>query len=117
MAAAAAKLSYEELFKVTIGGRWFTGTKVSIEGENEEYKKGGIALEPKSLSLPLGLLDAAFTQGLFDEKSEKQFDALLVKEKLVAYASGAEKKFNAELTEAEGKALKGYYAIVYATGR
>ena len=117
MAASAAALKYEVLTKVSIGGRFLTVTKVEINGEAEEYKKGGIAISATSLGLPDGLADAVFSAGMFDEKSEKQYDVQVVKGKLILYASGAEKKPNAELTEAEGKALGKYFATVIAIGR
>lgn len=119
MAASAAKLEYGEPFKASLGGRFVTLTEVKIAGEAEEYKAKGIALEYAKLGLPDSLVDVIFmTAGsVFDEKSEKQFDATIVKEKLILFASGKEKSFNAELTEAEGKALKGYYGFVVAFGR
>lgn len=117
MAASAAALEYKELFKVSNGGRWLTGTEVKIEGEKEEYKLKGIAISPEKLGLPDGLLDSAFSLGMLDETSAKMYDAIIVKEKLILYASGTATKFNTELSEAEGKALKGYYAVVIAIGR
>ncbi len=118
MAASAAALKYEVLTKVSVGGRFLTVTKVEINGEEEEYKKGGIAISPASLGLPDGLLDAAWLVGEFtDSKVEKAFAAQVNAEKLVLFAAGAEKKSGAELTEAEGKALGKYFAIVIAIGR
>jgi len=118
MAASAAKLSYKNLSKTSIGGRFLTITEIAIEGEAEEYKKGGILLEYSKLGLPNARLDLAFLpSGFTDEKDEKQFDAQIVEEKMLLYSSGKEKTFNAELTEAEGKALKGWSAIVVAIGR
>jgi hypothetical protein len=119
MAASAAKLEYGEPFKASLGGRFVTLTELKIAGEAEEYKKGGILLEYSKLGLPDALVDLAFLTGgsFLDEKSEKQFDAAIVKEKLILYASGKEKTFNGELSEAEGKALKGYYGFVVALGR
>jgi hypothetical protein len=118
MAAEAAALKYEVLTKISIGGRWLTVTKVEINGEEEEYKAKGIAISPKSLGLPDGLLDAAWLIGEFtDSKVEKAFAAQINGEKLVLFGAGAEKKAGAELTEAEGKALAKYFGIVISIGR
>jgi hypothetical protein len=118
MAASAAGLKYEVLTKISIGARWLTIVKVAINAEEEEYKAKGIAISPEKLGLPDGLLDLAFVAGdVTDEKVEKAFGANIEKEKLVIFATGAEKKAAAELSEAEGKALKGYFAIVVAIGR
>jgi hypothetical protein len=118
MAASAAKLSYKKLFKTSIGGRFLTITEIAIEGEAEEYKKGGILLEYAKLGLPDSIVDLVFLpSGFTDEKDEKQYTAQVLEEKLLLYASGKEKTFNAELSEAEGKALKGWSTIVVAIGR
>ena len=120
MAASAAALKYEVLHKKSIGDVFLTVTKVEISGEAEEYKKGGIPLlgTEAGLGLPLGVIDACFVQGFFtDEKLEKAYMAQIVKEKLVVFQTGAEKKYSIELTEAEGKALKGYTAIIITIGK
>ena|ERR1700743_1446111 len=118
MAASAAKLSYKKMFKTSIGGRFLTLTEIAIEGEAEEYKKGGIPLEYSKLGLPDSIVDLAFLpSGFTDEKDEKQFDAQVLEEKLLLYASGKEKAFAAELSEAEGKALKGWSATILVIGR
>jgi hypothetical protein len=117
MAASAAKLLYENLFKTSIGGRFLTLVKVSIEGEAEEYKKGGIALDFAKLGLPDGLVNVALCLNFLDEKNEKAYNAQIVGEKLVIFGAGAEKTFGAELTEAEGKALKGFTCTLLVIGR
>jgi hypothetical protein len=120
MAASKAEVKYEQLLKISIGGRWLTVTKVSISGEAEEYKAKGIPLTsgPSGLGLPDELLDAAFVLGDFtDEKVEKALAANVNGEKLVLFGAGAEKKAGAELTEGEGKALKGYFCLIAAIGR
>jgi hypothetical protein len=117
MAASAAALSYEVLSKTSIGGRWLTVTKVSIAGEAEEYKAKGIALNPTSLGLPDGLLDFGLVNLLLDETNAKSFDAQIVGKKLVLFQAGKEKTWSPELTEAEGKALKGWAATIVSVGR
>lgn len=119
MAASAAKLEYGEPFKASLGGRFVTLTEIKIAGEAEEYKAKGIPLEYSKLGLPDALVDIIFLTGgsFLDEKSEKQYSAAIVKEKLILYASGKEKTFNVELSEAEGKGLRGGYAVVVALGR
>lgn len=118
MAASAAGLKYEVVLKTSIGGRWLTVTKVEINGEEEEYKAKGIAISPEKLGLPDGLLDVALLTGPFtDAKAEKSFGAQILAEKLILYATGAEKKVGVELSEAEGKALGKYFGTVIAIGR
>jgi hypothetical protein len=119
MAASAAELSYgAPIRKFSIGGRFLVLLEVSINGEAEEYKKGGIPLENSKLGLPDSLVDLIFMpSGFTDEKDEKQYDAQVLKEKLILYASGKEKTFSLELTEAEGKALKGWSALLLVIGR
>lgn len=118
MAASAAAISFGPIFKTSLGARFFVAMQISITAEEEEYKKGGIALPYSSLGLPDSIVDSIFLPaGLTDEKSEKQYDALILKEKLILFAGGKEKTFNAELTEAEGKALKGWYGFLVALGR
>jgi hypothetical protein len=119
MAASAAAPTYSApSLKVSIGGRFLVVTEVSINAEAEEYKKGGISLEYGKLGLPDSLVDLVFLpSGFTDEKDEKQYDAQILKEKLILYASGKEKTFAAELSEAEGKALKGWSGLLLVVGR
>jgi hypothetical protein len=117
MAASAAALTYENTFKASIGGRFLVETTLSITGEAEEYKKGGIEVSLEKLGLPDGLVDVTLCKLFRDEKNEKAFLAEITKGKLILYAAGAEKKQAIELTEAEGKALKGCTVHVIAIGR
>jgi hypothetical protein len=119
MAASAAALTYgPRTLKTSIGGRYLIAIEVSINEEAEEYKKGGISLEYSKLGLPDSLVDLIFfPSGFTDEKDEKQYDAQVLKEKLILYASGKEKAFAAELSEAEGKALKGWSGQLVVVGR
>jgi hypothetical protein len=117
MAASAAKLTYKKLFRTSIGGRFLTLIQVSIEGEAEEYKKGGIAINKEELGLPDSIIDACLCLNFLDEKNEKAYNAEVIEEKLVLFATGAEKGFSPELTEAEGKTLKGYTCTLLVIGR
>lgn len=121
MAASAAAFKYEVLHKKSIGDVFLTVTRVEISGEAEEYKKGGIALNfgETGLGLPLAVVDTSFAVGPFtDSKYEKSYDTFITPEgKLVLFAAGAEKKAGAELTEAEGKALAKYTAIIVTIGK
>lgn len=120
MAASAAALKYEQLHKRAVGGDWLTVTKIEINGEAEEYKKGGIAVNAGigGLGLPDAILKAAWLTGPFtDSKFEKAFDNVIQGGKLILFATGAEKKYAAELEEAEGKALAKYNGVVVAVGR
>jgi hypothetical protein len=113
---AAAALTYAEPFRVSLGGRFFTMTQVTVETTNEEYEAGGIPLSYTKIGLPDALVDSIFMPaGLTDSKLEKQYDALISKEKLILYQSGKEKEFNPEV-EATRKLAK-YTGIVVALGR
>jgi hypothetical protein len=116
MAASAAALAYETIFRTSVGGRFLTETILSISGEAEEYKKGGITVDLTQLGVPNGNIDLTLVKLFLDEKNEKAYEAQIIKGKLVLFASGKEKTFKAELTEAEGKALKGFTCRVIAIG-
>jgi hypothetical protein len=121
MAASAAALKYEVLHKKSIGDVFLCVTKIEISGEAEEYKKGGVVLNygETGFGLPLATPDVAFAIGPFtDSKYEKSYDTLITPAgNLVLFAQGAEKKSGAELTEAEGKALAKYTAIIVTIGK
>ena len=113
---AAAALTYGEPFKTSLGGRFFTMTQVTVETINEEYEAGGIPINYSKLGFPDALVDSIFMpSGLTDSKLEKQYDALINKEKIILYQSGKEKEFNPEV-EATRKLAK-YTGIVVALGR
>jgi hypothetical protein len=116
MAASAAALTYTPVFKASIGGRFLTETVLSISAEAEEYKAKGIAVDVTKLGLPDGLVDLTYCKLFLDEKSEKAYKCQIIKGKLVIYQTGAEKKYAVELTEAEGKSLKGFTVRVIAIG-
>jgi hypothetical protein len=113
---AAAALTYSEPFRVSLGGRFFTMTTVTVEATNEEYVAKGIPISYEKLGLPDALVDSIFAPaGLLDEKNEKQYDVAIIKEKMVLIASGKEKEFNVEL--AANTKLAKYSAMVVALGR
>lgn len=118
MAASKAKgFSYGEPFKVSIGGRFFTQTVLSIVGEEEEYPKGGIPIEASKLGLPDGLADVMWANLIISEKEAyKSYDCQIIGGKLVIWSAGKEKEFSAEVAEGSG-ALKGYTVTVWAIGR
>lgn len=132
MAASKAKgfeYNTETQTKVSLGGRFLTVTEIKIKGEEEEYPKGGLEIEPLKLGLPDGLVEAIWTTPLLEAKASEfqkggfkaypaQINTFTSKNPvLTLLQAGKEKEFGLELEEANGKALKGYTATVWAIGR
>jgi hypothetical protein len=146
MAASKAKgFEYSKSFASKIGGVLLTVTEVKIKGEEEEYPKGGLELEPEKLGLTDGLISgvepALTTPGLttpigliwctplmeskfgeFKKGGGKAYPAQITTFEgknpvLTLLQAGKEKEFALELEEAQGKSLKGYFAYVFCVGR